>query len=65
VATFGKPLRLALNARITPEHHKKLNEINDWLQDQENAKRSFKTITKYMTIEKIIDQAYENLKARP
>jgi hypothetical protein len=62
VANFGAPARQALNAKISKEHIKKLEEIRQRLQQEENARRTFKTITKYMTIEKIIDQAYESLK---
>lgn len=64
MANFYAPLRLALNARITPEHHKKLNAILDQLQLEEDRQRTFKKITKYYAIEKIIDHAYENMITR-
>lgn len=64
MANYYSPLRLALNARITPEHHKKLNDILDQLQAEEDKKRTFKKVTKYNAIEKIIDHAYENMITR-
>jgi hypothetical protein len=58
-ANFNEPLRLGFNARITPNHHNKLEEIRQRLEEEERKKRSFKRITKYMTMEKIIDMAHE------
>lgn len=64
VANYDAPLRLPLNARITTAHHKKLNDILDRLQEEEDRKRTFKKVTKYNAIEKIIDHAYINMITR-